>query len=210
MKANTRVNGTDQTDEVTIYCKDTIAVMNNDLIRQGLMAANDSSGYPQKPLDQRRERAFLLLQDSVTPGAEPYLFFFPLSPDASICSPGEPYLNLSNRPANTRVLGGGHTHVVEPGTQVDKCVDMFGVEHTGKARAGASNGDWGWVHAMNIPNLNPGTVLPLKEYIVKGTQIEVLDPSKNPGSELLSTGRVWQPLTGRCVWPKRSLYRPNP
>ena len=116
MRSDTRVNGTSQTDEVTIYCSDSLAILNADLVRQGLMSVNDSSGYPSKPLfADRVERMFLILQDSVTPGAEPYLWYFPKSPSADVCSVGDLYLNWSSRPANTRVLAGGHAHDADVG-----------------------------------------------------------------------------------------------
>lgn len=216
MNSDTRVNGTYQSGDVSVYCADTAAVLNNDFVRQGLMAVNDSSGYPSRPVETRVERAFLIVQDSVTPGAEPYIWFFPQSPNANICTVGTDYIDFSGRPSNTRVLGGGHAHAANP-DEVIVCLDASGQPKRdsagniigGTVLPGASEPDWNWVKLQNTPGLNPGTVFPFKEYVVKGNEVLVLDPSKDMGSELQSGGAFKWPMTGRCTWPKRSLYRPE-
>lgn len=210
MLSDTRVNGTYQTDEVTIYCSDTMAILNADLVRQGLMSVNDSSGYPSKPLfSDRAERKFLILQDSVTPGAEPYLWYFPKSASADVCSVGDLYLTWSSRPANTRVLAAGHAHDADEGDTVI-CHDVnTGAPYITTVDPGASRQDWMWLRLANAPGLNPGTVLPLKEYIVKGNEVFVMDLSKGPGSELKPGGSFRWPVKGRCIWPKRSTYHPE-
>lgn len=216
MTSDTRVNGTYQTGDVLVYCADTAAILNNDLVRQGLMAVNDSSGYPSRPTENRVERSFLILQDSLTPGAEPYVWFFPQSPNANICTVGAANIDFRDRPSNTRVLGGGHAHVL-PTDEFVVCLDPSGQPKRDAAGniiaantlPGASDEDWNWVKLLNTPGLNPGTVFPFKEYIVRGNEVLVLDPSKEKGSELQSGGAFRWPVTGRCTWPKRSLYRPE-
>lgn len=216
MLSDSRVNGTYQTDAVSIYCLDTLPILNNDLVRQGAMAVNDSSGYPSKPESDRIERAFLIVQDSITPGAEPYIWFFPKANQADICTVGDPFINFAPRPANTRVLGGGHAHAVDAGEYI-VCKDSTGQIRTdsagnmlaGRVEVGGSTQDWTWLKLVNTPGLNPGTVLPMKEYIVKGNEILVLDPSKSRGSELLSSNQYHWKKSGRCAWPKRSTYEPE-
>jgi len=216
MRSDTRVNGTYQTDAVSIYCTDTMAILSNDFVRQGLMSVNDSSGYPSHPLEDRIERAFLIVQDTVTPGAEPYVWFFPTSSTADVCQVGASFIDFRPRPPNTRVIGSGHAHVAEP-NDIVVCRDSTGqVKHDangniiyGSVLPGASGPDWDWLKLVNVSGLNPGTALPLKEFVVKGNEVQVLDPTKDQGSELLPGGSFTWPKTGRCTWPKRSAYRPE-
>lgn len=79
----------------------------------------------------------------------------------------------------------------------------------GKVLPGASDRDWNWLKLVNTPGLNPGTVLPLKEFVVKGNEVHVLDLSREKGSELLPGGGFTWPKAGRCTWPKRSPYQPE-
>ena len=216
MDTQSRVNGTYQSDGVSIYCRDTLTVLNSDGVRQGLMAVNDSSGYPSKPETDRVERAFLIVQDSVTPGAEPYVWFFPKAANADGCQVGDSFLDWSGRPVNTRVLAGGHAHAFNPGDIV-VCKDSTGQVKRdkdgniifGTVQLGASTFDWNHLRFVNIPNLNPGTVLPIKEYAVKGNEVLILDPSKPEGSEQLPGGSFIWPTKGRCAWPKRTNYLPE-
>ena len=79
----------------------------------------------------------------------------------------------------------------------------------GTVQLGASTFDWNHLRFVNIPNLNPGTVLPIKEYAVKGNEVLILDPIKPEGSEQLPGGSFIWPTKGRCAWPKRTNYLPE-
>jgi hypothetical protein len=204
MLSDTRVNGTYQTDEVTIYCSDTLAILNADLVRQGLMSVNDSSGYKMPLYADRAERKFLILQDSVKPGAEPYLWYFPKSPAADVCSVGDLYLDWSSRPTNTRVIATGHAHDANPGDTVICKRPTTGEMYQAVVGPGASPPDWTWLRLVQGKS---GALPSLKEYVVKGNEVLVLDLSKGEGSELLPGGSFVWPVKGRCIWPKRSTYR---
>ena len=112
MVSLTRVNGVEHTDTVTVYCKDSMEVFNSHKVRQGLIAALDSSGggLNQPFLNDRKERAYFVLQDTTIPGSEPFVWLLPKKPNASWCGIGGMPAQFSERPAGTKILGWGHTH----------------------------------------------------------------------------------------------------
>jgi hypothetical protein len=59
-----RVNGPVHTDDITLYCAESEPLLNNDLVRQFMLAALDSSHASNPSQAQRVERAFLIVQDT--------------------------------------------------------------------------------------------------------------------------------------------------
>lgn len=72
---------------------------------------DSSDAYNPEPQD-RVERLYLILKDTVTPGAKPYLYVMPLQGGADACATDS--LNMPDIPLpwpNRKILGYGHTHV---------------------------------------------------------------------------------------------------
>jgi hypothetical protein len=58
MTSLTRINGVQHTDSITVYCLDSIPLLNHEKVRQGLLAALDSSGVGGPVPFQEIERLF--------------------------------------------------------------------------------------------------------------------------------------------------------
>lgn len=125
MTSKARVNGLEHVSTVTVYCADTIALFNNDLVRQGMLATLDSSGVFTATLNSRTERVFFVLLDTVAAGATPYVAIQPKLPKADVCQVGDSIPHFSSRPPNTKVLAWGHDHMGESG-QLIWCKDEQG------------------------------------------------------------------------------------
>lgn len=206
----TRVNGVQHTDSVTVYCLDSVPLFNNHKIRQGLLAALDSS-HVNQPLEQV-ERLFFIVQDSVTPGAEPYVYIFPQLPGADACRAAgwnDPP-DFSNRPANTKLLAWGHTHPAI-GT-VTFCLDRNGqVQKDPEGNdalqfhfPGVSEGDKTQFQIRNDPSY-VDYAGPVFDIIIDPQQLWIMKPTQLPNSanNLSANHPTWK--LGQCAWPKRKI-----
>ena len=213
----TRVNGVQHTDTVTIYCSDSMSVFNSHMVKQGLMAVLDSSGagIDSTGIYARRERGFLILQDTTVPGSKPFVWLLPVKPNADACQYGGNFPEFSDRPAGTIVLGWGHSH---PGVYWKNviCKDTLGNPYTftenGNTMAitsdpvpGISAFDWQEQQRRNDPNYQHYAG-PVNEYFVQsdGT-ILILRPNQLPVAPyLLPSGNLrWR--AGLCAWPRRKI-----
>lgn len=223
MVSVTRVNGVEHTDTVTIYCSDSMAVFNNHMVRQGLMAVLDSSGagIDSTGIYARNERGFFILQDTTVPGSKPFIWLLPEKPNADACQYGGKFPEFSERPPGTIVLGWGHSH---PGVYWNNviCTDTLGNPSTYKVIdtvtndtitmvitsnlvPGVSQPDFDEQQKRNDPNY-PHYVGPVNEYFVQsdGTLL-ILRPGQLPQApyNLPSQNLRWR--TGRCAWPRRQI-----
>lgn len=218
MTSTTRVNGVVHTDSVTIYCADSLPELNNDLVRQGLMAVLDSSGAgidSTTSIYARNERGFFILQDTTVPGSKPFIWLLPEKPHADACQYGGKFPEFSERPAGTLVLGWGHSH---PGVRWENvmCTDTLGNPRTfwqnGELKVwtsdltpGVSTSDFEEQQRRNDPNY-PQYQGPIDEYFIQsdGTLL-ILRPGQLPMApyNLPSQNIRWR--TGRCAWPRRTI-----
>ena len=214
MTSTTRVNGVVQNDSVLIYCLETESLLNNDQIRQQLMAVFDSSNADDPDPENRHERWFLVLQDTVTPGAKPYLYIMPLQPGADVCQTGEMVMPDIPLPwPNTKIIALGHDHTSAGLTT--RCKNEYGQYETDSITGdtlvfehvfGASTRDWRPFRvfndpAQNTPFQNKGW-LPLKSFVIDKTRMYTMRNTDLPGDETKSGNLITWGF-GRCKWPRR-------
>jgi hypothetical protein len=213
MTSLTRVNGLQHTDTVTIYCVDSMPIFNNDKVRQGLMAAIDSSGAGIDSVGKfsRKERGYLILQDTVTPGAKPYIHLFPVKPHADACQYGGKYPEFSDRPANTKVLGWGHTHpaigsvLLCRDTLGNYRYDAQGQPIASEVVSGISDPDWDENHRRNDPTY-PDYVGAVNDFVMQSDgSILILRPTQLAGAALKLAANHFKWSKSRCAWPRRTI-----
>lgn len=215
MTSRTRVNGVEHRDSVTVYCSDTIPMFNSDSVRQGLMAVLDSSGVFTRPTQYRIERIFFILQDTVTPGAKPFIYLIPTLPHADACQAGDqPYPSFSDRPPNTKVLAWGHDHIGDPGEPIwciDERTGVYQIDpRTGapifsEIAPGATYDDWKMVWERNQPNDPNYLGAPINHFIIRPHDVITLRPGQMPNSAVSLPANVKKWEKGRCAWPKRII-----
>lgn len=204
-----RVNGVEHYDELALYCAESEPLLNNDKLRQQLLSALDSSNANDPDFHNRVERYFFVLQDSVTPGAQPYLAFTPRQPTDDVCYATTPSLPAPLLPPNTKVLGFGHEHPSESFVVV-KCRDQDGNQTIPRTTAyGASNTDI--VEQRRFNAVYPNAV----QFIIDKHNVYIVRPGANLGDEHLTGNEVsWDGLMPprddrlrrRCGWPKKTVY----
>ena len=229
--AHARVNGVEHEDAITLYCSESEPLLNNDLVRQQMMAALDSSNAYNANLLARKEREFFIVQDTVTPGAKPYVMVLPANPDADECNIGStPVMPTPSAvPPNTKILAWGHDHpyeasdTVTPGARLGMCRDESGRFNPFQAPTmleGASKYDRDATDNWNNPAVNQGAAaagwLPMPSFIIDYHQVYVLRPGQNLRDEKLAGNKIsWDrhypnqddtiTLPRRCGWPKRTV-----
>jgi hypothetical protein len=208
-----RVNGVEHDDSITLYCSESEPLLNNDLIRQQLLAVLDSSNANNPDPLQRHERYFLILKDTVTPDAEPYLLIYQRG-ENDVCFATTSIPPPSWLPPNTRILAHGHDHPSEPNQNV-MCVDSTGAATIpGKTVNGADQGDRDWANRVNDTTANPiknTGWLPMSGYIIDKHNVFVLRPGEKVGDEHNAGNKFnWDGLSPtdgrtarRCKWPKK-------
>jgi hypothetical protein len=204
-----RVNGVEHYDELAVYCAESEPLLNNDVLRQQLLSALDSSNANDTDYHNRVERYFFVLQDSVTPGAQPHLAFTPRDPTADVCHTPTPSLPAPLLPPNTKVVGFGHDHPSESFIVV-KCRDKHGNQtKPGRTAYGADGPDIKEQRRFNsvYPNAVQLIIDKHNVYIVRpGAN---LDDEHRTGNEFSWDG-LMQPrddrLRRRCGWPKKTVY----
>jgi hypothetical protein len=213
MLSLTRVNGVEHTDTVTVYCSDSMAVFNSDKVRQGLMAALDSSGggLDSGALNSRKERGFFILQDTTTPGSKPFIWLLPQKPNASWCGIGGSLPEFDYRPAGTKIVGWGHTHPAIGFVGI--CPDSLGVapqDSSGmyilaRAVPGISEEDQKEIFRRNDSSY-VHFVGPVNHYVMQsdGTLL-MLKPGQLRGAALRLAANHFKWKKGRCAWPRRKL-----
>jgi hypothetical protein len=212
MTSRTRVNGVEHQDSVVVYCTaDTL--LNTDSVRQALLALLDSSNAYDSDYQNRTERYFLILQDTVSPGAKPYIYFYSTFPTADV-SQTKTELPTVTYFANTKVLAHGHSHPSEPNQSVtchdsdtgELVVDENGNPITQKTVDGADKYDWQWTNTVNNPALNPTYAakgwLPMPGFIIDKHNVFTLRPGQSLGDEH-NSGNKFPFGNGRCKWPRR-------
>lgn len=180
-----------------------------------MLAVLDSSHSTDPLQTHRKERGFLVVQDTVTPGAEPYLTILPQDPSANVCDAKPALPSAQLLPNNVRVLAWGHDHPSEPNIDV---VCGFGTGHvfTSTTVNGASPEDWAAADTLNKVGVAtwPAGWFPMPGYIVDKHNVFVLRPGQLPGQERNSGNMFnWDGLTPRdattsprrCGWPKRII-----
>lgn len=211
--AKVRVNGVAREDSVSVYCYEVDAALNSDSVRQGLLALLDSSNAGSSNYQDRTERFFLLLKDTVTPGAQFYLRIFPKFPGADVCATRSEMTLPSQLPPNTRVYLHGHDHPSEPNKLVH-CKDSLGNYYVDrnnqkipfKTVDGADPEDREWADSVNSPTANAPYAargwLPMPGLTIDKHNVFMLRPGEKLGDEVKS-GRKFNWDKGRCKWPKR-------
>ena len=211
MTSLTRINGVQHTDSITVYCLDSIPLLNHEKVRQGLLAALDSSGVGGPVPFQEIERLYFIVQDTVTPGAEPYVKIFPQLPGADGCRAAgwnEPP-DFSDRPANTKLIAWGHTH---PGLfsfchdrngQIIK--DENGNDDLLYHPPGVSDGDIFQFEKRNDPNRYPQYVGPVYQYVIDQQRLWIMKPWQlsQAANNLPANHPPWR--TGQFAWPKKRV-----
>ena len=193
--------------------------MNNDMVRQGLMAVLDSSNADDPNPANRHERAFLVVQDTLTPGSKPYIFILPKHPWADVCDPGlidMPDIPFAGTLQGHKILAHGHDHPSPPNAMVGPCTDATG--NTIKDRDGvplqfpAADGpsieDWEWMDRVNSPTENPAYHvkgwLPMPSMVMDKLRLMMMRPGSTSGSEK-APGNTFHWKYGKCAWPKRTI-----
>lgn len=209
MTSTTRVNGVEHTDSVMIYCVETEPLLNYHAVRQGLLAMLDSSNAQNPDPALRSERSFFVLQDTVTPGAVPYIQILPRQPTDNVCQFDiGPNLYVPLPWSNRKVLAWGHDHPSEPGVDVT-CTNSNGtVTGTGTTVDVATADDWEVANDYNDSLKNPGFAykgwLPESGLIIDLHKLMVLRPGQAGGSET-AAGNAFNWDRGLCAWPKGSI-----
>jgi hypothetical protein len=214
-KATARVNGVEHSDDITIYCTESEPILNSDSVRQQMLAVLDSSQSMDPEQTHRKEQGFLVVQDTVTPGAQPYLLILPKDPSANVCDANPALPNAQFLPANTRVLAWGHDHPSEPNIDV-ACRDSIGGFFIASTSNGASSDDWKAAKKLNIGGVPtwPTGWFPMSGYIIDKHNVFILRPGQLFGQEHdLGNMFNWDGLTPRdttvyarrCGWPKRII-----
>lgn len=202
-----RANGVQHLDSVEIYCPDSMPLLNHIAVRRGMRTALfDSAGYPNKSPNDRVEHAFFILQDTVTPGAMPYVDIKPATVTSDGCGVDPPHFN--QRPPNTKVLAWGHTHPNE--FEDSFCKDSNGLDWKRDAAGnpilfthlpGASDADVNMAYDRADPS-SPYYVGPIDHFIVSPYALRIIKPSRqmrNAVNKLAANNpRV---KTGKCAWP---------
>lgn len=222
--SHVRVNGVEHDDSITLYCSESEPLLNNDLVRQQMLAALDSSNAWASNQLVRKERQFFIVKDTVTPAATPYLMILPPAPGADLCG-GTPIMPTpSVVPPDTKILSWGHDHPFEAsdttmGQNLGSCRDKAGRLMIGVPMLeGASPEDRDATDKYNDPTVNRAAQaagwLPMSSFIIDYHNVYVLRPGQKLGDELTAgnkfnwdgfyqtlndTGR----LSRRCGWPKR-------
>ena len=230
-RTTARVNGVEHSDDVTIYCSESEPLLNNDLVRQQMMAVLDSSDAYNSNLMARKEREFFIVQDTVTPGAKPHLMILPVNDSADECNIGkDPIMPTPSAvPPNTRILAWGHDHPTEatdsvtPGARLGSCRDESGRYNPFLAPTmleGASKEDRDATDRWNNPAINPDAYaagwLPMPSFIIDYHQVYMLRPGQKLRDEKLAGNKIsWDrrypnqddtiTLPRRCGWPKRTV-----
>jgi hypothetical protein len=211
----TRVNGVQHSDTVIIYCSDSMPVFNSDSVRQGLIAALDSSGggVPLQLRLSRAERMFFILQDTTVPGSKPYVFIFPKQSDADACTVGWHPPHFNERPQGTKLLAWGHVHPI-PVDSVVFCKDSLGNYETDPAtgdpllstvQAGISGGDYNLTATRNSPDYQY-YVGPINHFVITADgQVLIVRPGQLPKAVLNLRANNFRWSKGRCAWPRRIL-----
>jgi hypothetical protein len=213
--SNARVNGVVHEDSITVYCAESDSLMNNDKVRQQLLAVLDSSHAASSTQGDRFELYFFVLQDTTAPSTKPYLFVFPRAPGADVCESSAPVPKPAEAPPNTRIIAYGHDHPSEPNAGL-LCRDSVSGSYFAISSDGASPDDRLASDSVNSPTFNPTAQaagwLPLSQYIIDKHNVFVLRPGQRLGQER-DPGNMfnWDGLTptdpvrtkGRCRWPKR-------
>lgn len=208
--AAARVNGVEHDDDITIYCAESEALLNNDVLRQQLLSALDSSNANDPDYHNRFERFFFVFQDTVTPGAMPYLVFTPHQPTDDVCHVETPVLpGPALLPPNTKFLGTGHDHPSESFTVV-KCRDSNGNQTIPQSTVyGASKADIKEERRVNLSY--PNAV----QFIIDKHNVYLVRPGATLGDEHLTGNEFsWDGLMPprddrlrrRCGWPKKTVY----
>lgn len=207
--AHARVNGVEHSDDITIYCAESESLLNNDMVRQQMLADLDSSNAASSDYTQRSERYFLVLQDTVATGATPYLKIYPHLPSDDVCFDSTFIPLPANLPANTKIVAHGHDHPSEPNISV-MCKDSTGASTIPATTVyGADQGDRDWADRVN-KFVNPT----MPEYIIDKHNVYVLRPGQSLGQEhdpgnqfnwdgLSKTPNDTTRFLRRCGWPKR-------
>lgn len=207
-----RANGVVHVDSTEVFCADSIPYLNHVAVRKGLRAALDSSGYPNDNPLVRAERYFFIVQDTVTPGATPYVLIRPKRPTADPCFAREPY-PFSDRPAGTKLLAWGHTHPSEGEYVVCTLSDgtfenLNGVPIAEKIDIGVSRGDWQTSQNFNEPghpDYKGPQYGPLYQLVVTPSTLFFIKPWQQlPNAPNLLNGNRPRLKTGKCAWPNFS------
>ncbi|MDP9177909.1 MAG: hypothetical protein M3O61_09540 [Gemmatimonadota bacterium] len=214
MISTTRVNGVVHSDSVLIYCSETESILNGETVRQMMMALLDSSNAADPVPENRHERYYLILQDTVTPGAKPYLYIMPRQPGADVCQAGE--LNMPDVPLpwpNTKILAYGHDHT--SAGEVTKCKNEDGTFKidplTGDTLVfphvnGASISDWDQFRIVNDPVENATYQnkgwLPMPSFVIDKVRMYTMRITDSEGDET-KPGNLITWGYGRCKWPRR-------
>lgn len=218
-ESRVRVNGVEHVESVTIYCSESETLLNNDLVRQQMLAVLDSSNAWSTNQAQVVERWFYIVLDESLPGSKPYVITFPRGPNDDICSGNAVVPTPSMVPPNTRVLAWGHDHPFDPATTpFVVCRDNNGRLNAFTPAEGASPEDRISADSVNSPTFNPAAQnagwLPMSSFIIDMHNVYVLRPGGKAGEER-NTGNMfnWDGLkptdpttaAGRCRWPKRAI-----
>jgi hypothetical protein len=154
---------------------------------------------------------YFILQDTVTPGAVPFVRIFPQLPGADGCRAAgwrEPP-DFSDRPANTKILAWGHTHPA----RFSFCLDSTG--QTIKDRngndelffhpPGISPGDISQFDKRNDPNRYPQYAGPVFHFVIDPDRLWIMKPYQlSQAANLLPANHpAWS--TGQCAWPKKKI-----
>lgn len=218
-----RVNGVSHSEDITLYCSESEPLLNNDLVRQQMRGALDSSQAWSTNALALNERQFLVVQDTVTPGAMPHLMILPRDPTADECNGTPQTPTPASVPPNTRILAWGHTHPFEasdsnPTMRLAFCKDAAGRLGAKTMEEGASKEDRQATNAFNDPAFNQTTQaagwLPMPSFIIDIHNVYVLRPGQALGDELNAGNKFsWDSFyktptdttrtLRRCGWPKR-------
>jgi hypothetical protein len=209
MSSLARVNGVQHTDTVTVYCVETEPLLNHHKVRQGLLTVLDSSNATNPDPASRSERTFFVLQDTLTPGAAPYIQILPRQPQDNVCAFNlGPHLSLPLPWANRKVLAWGHDHPSEPNIDVP-CTSADGtVTDTATTVDVATLEDWKVARNYNDSTKNAGFAskgwLPGPGLLMDLHKLMILRPGQAEGSEA-AAGNAFTWDRGLCAWPKVSI-----
>lgn len=173
------------------------------------LAVLDSSNATNPDPALRSERTFFVLQDTLTPGAAPYIQILPRQPQDNVCDFNlGPHLSLPLPWTNRKVLAWGHDHPSEPNIEV-QCTNADGtVTDTATTVDVATREDWKVARNYNDSTKNAGFAskgwLPGPGLLMDLHKLMVLRPGQAEGSET-AAGNAFTWDRGLCAWPKGSL-----
>lgn len=202
-----RANGVVHVDSTEIFCADSMPVLNHVNVRKGMQTALfDSAGYPNRHKNDRVEFTFFIVQDTVTPGAQPYVDIKPSTITSDGCGNDPPHFN--QRPPNTKLLAWGHTHPNE--FEDTFCKDSTGLDWQRDSAGNpiefthfpvASTDDLDMAFDRSNPSY-PYFVGPIDHFIVTPDVLRIIKPSRqlrNATNKLPANNpRVRK---GKCAWP---------